>query len=258
MNFKKLLPIAALLLLAVGCNKSDSLTDNALPEESTTFQQSSNTPNDNQVTSRENLASYSQNPKIAPFREMFGNQFRYHATVEPWHLLPEFMRETYKKKYTEEKAVYDALGHNAWVDQKVSSGKFSNALGVSLKNIKTTVDGIDNSSFGTLASTLESQRNQLTLMTEEQYKTQLIYDIILNVINELYPEGGVEERDKCKFEDLIGDILAGAEIGMYVGEAVSAIFNNMNPQKPTEVIIQIAGQAVSVSLTIIGAVIVGA
>ncbi len=258
MNFKKLLPFIGLLLFAVSCDKSDSFSDSNLVAESTTNQQDDNSPKDGQITSRGSLATYSQNPNIAPFREMFGNHFRYHATVEPWHLLPEYMRETYKTKYLEEKAVFDALGYNAWVDQKVLSGRFTSALGVSLKNLKGTVDGINGTNLGTLVQTLEGQRNNISLMTEEQATLQLIYDIILNVINELYPDGGVEERgDPCKIKDLIDDILKGAGIGAAVGEAVSEIFANMNPQKPTEVIIQVLGQAVAVSLTIIGGIIGG-
>lgn len=259
MILKKLLPIAALLLFAASCNKSDSLSDNPLVDESTTIQQSPNETHDDQVTSRDNSATYSQNPNIEPFREMFGNHFNYQATVEPWYYLPEPIRGTFQSKYLEEKALFDAVGHDAWVDQKVLDGTYSIDFGVSMKNLNTTVDGITSGNISGLVQTLESQRNSLSLISQEQATAQLIYDIILTVINELYPEGGLEFRaDPCKLSDLIDDIKTGAEIGATVGEIVSAIFeNDGNEETVGEVIINVAGQAVAVSLTIVGAVIGG-
>ncbi len=88
MNYKKLLPLSALLLFAASCNKSDSLMDNSLPEANKLV-----APKGKQgVTDvlMQPLATYSQNnPSLEPFRKMFGDHFKYHATVEPWYYLPE-------------------------------------------------------------------------------------------------------------------------------------------------------------------------
>ena len=84
MNFKKLLPLAALLLFAAGCNKSDSLTDNALPDGSKSDPHGSNGTNVDITTSRQPLATYSTNdPGLEPLRKMFSDHEKYHATVEP-------------------------------------------------------------------------------------------------------------------------------------------------------------------------------
>jgi hypothetical protein len=262
MCLKKIILIALPIIFASSCNKHELLSDE-IPTVKNIDSKLSLAANDGQLANWDNPELYSQNPSVALFREMFSNHLKHHATVEPWGYLPQSTQGTFRVYYEQEKALFNNLGHDAWVDRKVQDGSISYALGLSMKTINTTLNGINDANIGSLVPTLRGQRNSLTLMTEEQVLAELMYDIILSTINQLYPPGGINSRiDPCKLSDLIGDIANGIKIGATVGQVVSVVLQYTSglivPEgSGWEVLANASGAVVKVKLQVIGGIIGG-
>ena len=143
---------------------------------------------------------------------------------------------------------------------------FQLILNQSMKSLNNTISSFEGTDLNSLIQILEAEKIDLTttytetLTSDEQIAIEFLYDLALSLLEFYFPQDGeiVFRSGGCKLGNWLDDVMRGAQIGGIAGTILSEIFkNDGNDQTPGEVVINVLGQVVSISLTVIGTVLGG-